>query len=170
MSEATESSTPASRPRYKAAPAASGPASGPSRLEMPSFDLPKMEIPAGFREIAEKGVSQAKETYEKMKSVAEEATDVIEDAFATAAKGASDIGLKMIEAARENTNSAFDFAAQLMTVKSLSEVVELSTAQARKQYEAVTAQTKELAAIAQKVAVDTAEPVKESLGKVFKAA
>jgi phasin len=166
MSEAPESSTPLSRPRYKAAPAAPG----PSKLEMPSFDMPKMEIPAGFREIAEKGVSQAKETYEKMKSVAEEATDVIEDAFATAAKGASDIGLKMIEAARENTNSAFDFATQLMTVKSLSEVVELSTTQARKQYEAVTAQTKELAAIAQKVAVDTAEPVKESLGKVFRAA
>ena len=134
------------------------------------MDMPKMEIPAGFREIAEKGVSQAKETYEKMKSVTDEATDVIEDTFATASKGASEFGLKLIEAARQNTNAAFDFAAQLMTVKSLSEAVELSTAQARKQYEAIASQTKELAAIAQKVAADTAEPVKESLGKVFKAA
>jgi hypothetical protein len=57
-----------------------------------------------------------------------------------------------------------------MTVKSLSEAVEVSTAQARKQYEALAAQSKELAAIAQKVAADTAEPVKESLSKVFKAA
>ena len=134
------------------------------------MDMPKMEIPAGFREIAEKGVSQAKETYEKMKSATDEATDVIEDTFATASKGASEFGLKLIEAARQNTNAAFDFAAQLMTVKSLSEAVELSTAQARKQYEAIASQTKELAAIAQKVAADTAEPVKESLGKVFKAA
>ena len=134
------------------------------------MDMPKMEIPAGFREIAEKGVSQAKETYEKMKSVTDEATDVIEDTFATASKGASEFGLKLIEAARQNTNAAFDFATQLMTVKSLSEAVELSTAQARKQYEALAAQSKEIAAIAQKVAADTAEPVKESLGKVFKAA
>ena len=134
------------------------------------MDMPKMEIPAGFREIAEKGVSQAKETYEKMKSVTDEATDVIEDTFATATKGASELGLKMIEAARQNTNAAFDFATQLMTVKSLSEAVELSTTQARKQYEALAAQSKEIAAIAQKVAADTAEPVKESLGKVFKAA
>ena len=150
----------------KAAPAASK----ASKSETPSSGMPKLEIPAGFREIAEKGVSQAKETYEKMKSVTDEATDVIEDTFATATKGASELGLKMIEAARQNTNAAFDFAAQLMTVKSLSEAVELSTAQARKQYEAIASQTKELAAIAQKVAADTAEPVKESLGKVFKAA
>jgi phasin len=138
------------------------------KFELPNFELPKMEIPAAFREIAEKSVSQAKETYEKMKSAAEEATDVLEDTYATASKGASDYGLKMIEAARANTNAAFDFATQLMTVKSLSEVVELSTAHTRKQFEALTAQTKELAAMAQKVATETAEPVKESFGKAFK--
>jgi hypothetical protein len=55
-----------------------------------------------------------------------------------------------------------------MTVKSLSEMVELSTAHTRKQFEALTTQSKELAAIAQKVATDSAEPVKESFGKVFK--
>ena len=147
--------------------------SGPSAFEMPkfeipNFEMPKMEIPAAFRELAEKSVSQAKETYEKMKSAAEEATDVLEDTYATATKGVSDYGLKVIEAARENTNAAFDFATQLMTVKSLSEVVELSTAHSRKQFEALTAQSKELAAIAQKVATDTAEPVKESFGKAFK--
>jgi len=164
MSEASEGSAPTSGQRYKTATAASK----ASKSETPSSDTPKMEIPAGFREIAEKGVSQAKETYEKMKSVTDEATDVIEDTFATASKGASELGLKLIEAARQNTNAAFDFAKQLMTVKSLSEAVEVSTTEARKQYEALAAQSKELAAIAQKVAADTAEPVKESLGKVFK--
>jgi phasin len=127
-----------------------------------------MEIPAAFREIAEKSVSQAKETYEKLKSAAEEATDVLEDTYATASKGVSDYGLKVIESARENTNAAFDFATALMTVKSLAEVVELSTAHSRKQFETLTAQSKELAAIAQKVATETAEPVKESFGKAFK--
>lgn len=137
------------------------------KFELPNFEIPKMEIPAAFREIAEKSVSQAKETYEKLKSVAEEATDVLEDSFATATKGASELGLKMIEAARQNSNSTFDFATQLLNAKSLSEAVELSTAQTRKQYEAVTAQTKELAAIARKVAAESTEPVRESLSKVF---
>jgi phasin len=139
-----------------------------SAFEFPKFEMPKMEIPAAFRELAEKSVSQAKETYEKMKSAAEEATDVLEGTYSTVSKGASDYGLKVIEAARLNTNSAFDFATDLMTVKSLSEFVELSTAHMRKQFETLTAQTKDLAALAQKVATDTAEPVKESINRAFK--
>ena len=159
----SEASHTASHSRQKSAPAATA----ASKSERSAFELPKVEIPAAFRDMAEKGVSQAKETYEKFKSVAEEATDVIEDAFATAAKGASELGLKMIEAARANSNSNFDFATKLLNAKSLSEAVELSTAQTRKQYEAMTTQTKELATIARKVAADTSEPVRESLSKVF---
>jgi phasin len=138
------------------------------KFEMPGFEISKMVVPAAFREFAEKGVSQAKETYEKMRVAAEEATDMLEDTYATATKGASDYGLKVIEAARENANAAFDFATRMMTVKSLSEAVEISTAHQRKQFETLTTQSKELAAIVQKVATDTVEPVKESVGKVFK--
>jgi phasin len=138
------------------------------KFELPGFEMPKMEVPAAFREMAEKSVSQAKETYDKMKSAADEASGMIEDTYTTATKGASEYGLKVIEAARENTNAAFDYATRLMAVKSLSEVVELSTAHTRKQYEVLTAQSKELATIAQKVATETAEPVKESFGKTFK--
>jgi phasin len=161
MTEAIETTT--SKSKAKASPATFD----MPKFELPNFEMPKMEIPAAFREIAEKSVSQAKETYEKMKSAAEEATDVLEDTYATATKGVSDYGLKVIESARENTNAAFDFATQLMTVKSLAEVVEVSTAHSRKQFEALTAQSKELAAIAQKVATETAEPVRESFGKAF---
>lgn len=162
MTESIETTT--SKSKAKMAPAAFE----MPKFELPNFEIPKMEVPAAFREIAEKSVSQAKETYEKMKSAAEEATDMLEDTYATATKGASDYGLKMIEAARENTNAAFDFASQLMTVKSLSEMVELSTAHSRKQFEALTAQSKELVAIAQKAATESIEPVKESFGKAFK--
>jgi phasin len=138
------------------------------KFEIPNFEMPKFEVPGAFREFAERGVSQAKEHYEKMKSAAEEATDVLEDTYATATKGASDYGLKMIEATRVNTNAAFDFYSELMTVKSFSELVELSTAHARKQFEAVTTQTKDLAALAQKVSAETAEPIKTSVNKALK--
>ena len=117
------------------------------RFEMPKFEVPKMEVPAAFREFAEKGVTQCKESWEKMKAVSEEASDLIETSYATAAKGYADYGQKVIEAARVNTNAQFDYAAKLMTVKSLSEVMELSTAHMRSQYEALTGQTKELTAL-----------------------
>jgi phasin len=138
------------------------------KFDLPKFDLPKLEVPAAFREIAEKSVAQAKDAYERVKAVAEEATDLLEDTYTTAAKGAADYNLKVIEAARTNTNAAFDYARELLDVKSFSEVIELSTAHARKQFEAMTAQTKELATLAQKVATETAEPIKAGVGNAFK--
>src|SRR5215470_12795743 len=135
MSEATQSTNPRAKTRSIAGPSAS-PFEFP-KFEMPTFEIPQMEIPAAFRELAEKGVSQAKENYEKMKSAAEEATDLLEGTYATASKGASEYGFKLIEAARVNTNAAFDFATELMGAKSFSEFVELSTAHARKQFEAL---------------------------------
>jgi len=138
------------------------------KFDMPHFEIPKMEIPAAFREFAEKSASQAKDTYEKMKFAAEEATDVLEGTYASASKGAADYGLKLIETARTNTNAAFDFYGQLLTVKSFSDFVELSNTHARKQIETLTAQTKELTTLAQKVATETAGPVKESVTKAFK--
>ena len=103
-----------------------------------------------------------------MKAAAEEATDLLEDTYTTAAKGAADYNLKIIEAARANTNAAFDYARELLDVKSVSEVVELSTAHARKQFEALSEQTKELVALAQKVATDTAEPIKTGVNKALR--
>ncbi len=137
------------------------------KFEMPKFEIPKVEMPAAFREMAERGVAQAKDTYEKMKAAAEEATDVLETTYSTATKGASDYGLKMIEATRTNTNAAFDFFGELITAKSPSEVIELSSAHARKQFEALTQQSKELGALAQKVATETAEPIKNGMNKAF---
>ena len=137
------------------------------KFEMPKFDMPKVEMPAAFREFAERGVAQAKDTYEKMKAAAEEATDVLETTYSTATKGASDYGLKVIEVARTNTNAAFDFAGEVMAAKTLSEVVELTSAHARKQFETLTAQSKELSALAQKVATETAEPIKSGMNKAF---
>jgi phasin len=137
------------------------------KFEIPQFDMPKMEVPEAFREFAEKGASQAKENCEKMKAAAEEATNALEETYTIATKGAADYGLKLIEAARTNTNAAFNFYGELMAVKSMAEVVELSTAHARKQFDALSVQTKELAVIGQKAAVDASEPIKAGVSKVF---
>src|ERR1044071_8009330 len=130
------------------------------KFEMPSFDMPKIEVPAAFREIAEKSIAQCKDNYEKIKSAAEEATDVLEETYAAATKGASGYGLKVLENARANTNAAIDVFGQMLTAKSYSEVVELSTAYWRQQFDTATAQAKELADVAQKAATKPAEPIK----------
>jgi len=133
------------------------------KFEFPKFDMPKMEIPAAFREFAERSVAQARDGYERMKAVAEDATDVLEDTYASASKCMTDYALKSLEIARYNTNAAFDFVGELIAVKSCAEALELSTVHAQKQFGVLTAQTKELSALAQKVANDVAEPMKEGV-------
>src|SRR5262245_7589873 len=105
--------TPSAAPSKPRKPAELAPPVEGMKYELPKFDMPKMEIPAAFREMAEKSVSQAKETYEKLRSAAEQATGMMEDTYSTATKGASDYGVKVIEVARLNTNAAFDFCAEL---------------------------------------------------------
>ena len=127
----------------------------------------EIEVPAAFREFAEKGIAQAKENYEKVKSAAEQATDVLEDTYSTASKGCASYGLKLIETTRANSDAAFDLMCELMSAKSYSEVVELSSAYMRKQFDTMAAQAKELSEHAQKIATETAEPIKESISSTF---
>src|SRR5450755_3311854 len=151
---ATTQSTPTTKPKPVAVAA---PVAESLKFEMPKFEMPKMEVPAAFREIAEKGLAQAKENYEKVKSAAEKATDTLETAYTTASSGCSDYGLKLIETARSNSNAAFDLYGQLLGAKSYSEVVEKTTSYMRTQFETLTAQAKTLSEQAQKVATDTVE-------------
>jgi phasin len=163
-----EPQTAAVTPKAKPKPVAtSASAFEMPKFDMPKFEMPKMEVPAAFREVAEKGVAQAKEHYEKMKSAAEDATEMLEETYTTASKGCSDYGLKLVETAKANSNAAFDLFGELLTAKSYAEVVELYTTYVRAQFDTVSAQAKELADHAQKVATETVEPMKESFTSAF---
>ncbi len=140
------------------------------KFEMPKFEIPTMEVPPAFREVAEKGIAQAKVNYEKIKTATEQATEALEETYAAASKGYSGYGLKVIETSRANANAAFDLFGELLTVKSYSEAIELTTGYMRTQFDTLTAQAKELSERAQKIAVETTEPLKGSMSSFGKAA
>jgi len=123
--------------------------------------------PAEFREMAEKATAQAKQTQEKLIAATTEAAGLIENSYSTAIRGVQDYHGKFFEFAQENTLAAFDFLQKMSGVKSPSEFMELSSEYARKQREALTEQTKELAALAQKVSLACAEPLKTSVARAF---
>ena len=123
------------------------------------------EVPEQMRALAEKGVSQARDSYARFKDVAESHNGTIEAVFTTASKGASEYSAKVMEIVKANTSATLDFAQQLIGVKSPTEAIELWTAHAKKQFEAFTANTKDLAALSQKVATETVEPIKASAAK-----
>ena len=120
------------------------------------------------RDFADKGMEQAKDFYERGRESAEKATEMFETSLSTASKGAQDFSLKAIELARQNANAAFDFAVQMMGVKSFSQAVELQSGFARKQMESLTEQAKELTALAQKSTADSVKPFQELASKGFK--
>ena len=151
-------------------PNANGQANEKRGFDMPLFELPKMAMPGVFRGIAEQSVVRAKENYEKMKAASEEMADILRETYSTNAKGAADYGVKVIEISGVNTNSAFDFLTNLMDTKSLSEIIQLSATQSRKNFEVTSAQNKELWELAQKVATETAEPIKKSFARVLQKA
>jgi phasin len=128
---------------------------------------PMTAAPQAVRTMAEKDAKQAKETYEDVSAATAEATDLIKSSCSTAVKGAHDYNNKLLEFTRTNADVAFGFAQKLLTVKSPSELVELSTDHARKQFETLTAQLTELTALGQKVALATTEPLKSGAAKAF---
>ena len=128
------------------------------------------EVPEQMRAFAEKGVSQARENYTKFKDAAETHNSAIEAVFTTATKGATDYSAKVLDIVKANTAAAFDFAQELVSAKSPSQAMELWSSHARKTVETLTAQTKELAELTQKIAAETAEPIKASASKLFKPA
>jgi phasin len=137
-------------------------------LPLSAFEFGRaVEFPVGFRELTEKSLAQSKEAYDKMKAAAEDATGALEGTFSMAAKGTADYNRKVIEVARANANAAFDYARDLLDAKSISDVADVSSTHARKQFEAFSQQTKDLATLAQKLAVDTAEPIKTRLNATF---
>ena len=111
--------------------------------------------------------TQPAEAYEKMTAATSEATDVIKESYSTAVKGAQDYNNKLLEFAQTNNNTAFEFAKRLFDVKSPSEFIELSTERARQQFATLTEQTKELAALAQKVTLASTEPLKAGVAKAL---
>jgi phasin len=134
---------------------------------MSKYEMQKMEVPAQFRDMTDKGLAQVRDACAKAKVASEQAADVLQSAYATTAKGATEYNLKLIDFGRTNTRAAFDYVYELWGVKSPSEFIELSTAHMRRQFEIASAQSKELYTLGQEIAGEAAAPIKASMSKAF---
>jgi len=130
-------------------------------FQSPMGNLPPFEIPGAFREMAENGLQQIRQTYQQFKVTAESANGAIEASCTQAAKGAASYQSKLLEMARDNTHSAFEFYNKLLAVKSVGEMTEVLTSHAKEQTEALSAQSRTLAELGKKVAEDSLEPFKD---------
>jgi phasin len=142
--------------------------------------MPKAEIkPAtelfpisgdSVREIAEKGLTQTREAYEKLNASAKDAASSLETSATIVAKGLSEFNAKAFEAIQHNAYLTLDYFSSLAAVKSPTEVVSLQSAHVEKQLKALGGQAKDLTALAQKIAKEASEPLKGAFEKTIKPA
>src|SRR3954464_11043918 len=125
------------------------------------------EVPEQMRAFAEKGVSQARESYAKFKDAAETHNGTVEAVFASAHKGVSEYTAKLMEFAKANTKAHLDFTQELFSVKAPQDAFALWTNHSRTHLEPSQAQPRELAEIPQRAAPAPAEPIKASAAKLY---
>jgi phasin len=116
-------------------------------------------LPGVFGALAEQGVARAQEMAETLR-----------ETYSANAESATSYGLKVIEISNANTAAAMDFFVHLLGSKSVTDVFALSAAQARKTFDATSAQNRELWDLAQKLAAEAGEPVRKHVGKIFQKA
>ena len=118
------------------------------------------------RDAMETTAERSREVSETIGAAANEATVVMQNSFSTMLYGMQEYNSKVVEFAQANTKSHVEFVQRLAGVKSPSEFVVISNDYARHQLTMLTEQAKELAALAQKVAASTTEPLKTGFAKV----
>jgi len=111
------------------------------------------DAPQVLRDVAEKSAAQAKENLETMSAAAGEATNLFKHNYATTQKGTQDYRAKVFEFTNANISSAVEQATKLASVKSPMEFVALSNDYAKRQFEILTRQAQELAAIVQTMTI-----------------
>ncbi len=137
-------------------------------LEAPVASL--TELHGNLRSVVEKGLTETRAAYSKAKTAADEAANALESSYAAAKAGVVAINAKSLEALRANVDANFDFVKSVFAVKNVADFMTLQGEFTRKQIDAITDQTKEIGALAQKLAAETAEPIKEQVAKTFKIA
>ena len=89
--------------------------------------------------------SAVSETLEKGKAALEQSTGITLENIRV-------LNVKMIDMARANTEAAFELVLKIAASKTPADVIELWSEHARKQFEVLNEQTKELSALGQKMA------------------
>jgi phasin len=114
---------------------------------------PNLEVPNALRELAEKGIDQARQAFEGFIEEARQTVSATQGAAHTAGVRTQDMASHSLQAAEQNVRATLDFA----RAKSLQEAMQLQADFARSQLAAVQAQATEFGGMAQSATEQGAE-------------
>ena len=116
----------------------------------PSFG----ELPDSLRTIMRSSIEQARKAFDAFAASSEKMIQSIDTSSMPAAEGLKQLNEKIAAFTRQNAESNFNLAMQLMDAKHLSEIVELQNAHLRNQMEMFSRQLEELRELTLKAVKD----------------
>lgn len=119
-----------------------------------------------FTERAARVASEA--IVETGSSSAERSAKSLEQNYFAAIDGVRDFNTRLIEMAQANTLAAVEMIREIATAKEPSQAAALWSSHARQHFETLSEQSRELTALAQRIATRSAEPLTRGFGAAFK--
>ena len=123
------------------------------------------DVQETLRCASQEALVQTRATYDKLKHAAEDVTDTIEASYVNVTRGFGELNQKALEGLKAQADASLEHFKALAAARSLPEAISLQTDYARKQFETLSIQMKELAALAQKVVTEATEPLKTGFDK-----
>lgn len=164
----------ATAPKAKAPKAAEKPADAATDFAKDAmeamFNYPKFEVPELLRSFVEQGMQQTREAYARVKTAAEEATDMLEDSVETSRSSVREVQFKALDMVKSNTDASFELMRQLLTVTSPADAMQVQAEFARERYEAFVDYSKGLQDLMSKAGTEAAKPAKAMFEKAMTSA
>jgi hypothetical protein len=120
------------------------------------------------KNFADKAPRAARETFERASAATQQSARGAEQSFSEVAEGICDFNVRLMEMAQLNTVTALDFVREMSTAMGPAEAASLWSSHTQRQFETLTEQSKELTALAQRIATSSAEPMTRGFGNALK--
>ncbi len=124
---------------------------------MANDGIPKFEVPAEMRAMAEKSVEQAKQAFDGFIAATKHAVSTAENHATSARSGAKEMGEMAVSFTQRNIASSFEYAQKLVRAKDPSELMALHAEYVKSQIATLTEQAKALNQQAAKLTGQTGE-------------
>ena len=115
------------------------------------------------KNFADKTTRAARETFEKGSAATQQSARGAQESFSAVAEGIRDFNVRLMEMAQLNTVAALDFAREMSTAKGPADAAALWSSHAKRQFETLTEQSKELTALAQRIATSAPSRLRAAL-------
>jgi hypothetical protein len=120
----------------------------------------KLGDPKAMQTLGKTNIGQARELQERLKVGVAGLNDALISSATAATTAAAAVSRKVLEDALTNSNTALDYAEQLLAINSLSALADISAAHTSRQIQVWTEQARAVGSLSYKAAVEVAEPIK----------